>query len=54
MVLLILPLQANGAVKGETITVTPDLGETENSPFQYKKLLEDREADGGGDKIREK
>ncbi|MCD8052628.1 MAG: hypothetical protein LUF00_00970 [Lachnospiraceae bacterium] len=35
-VLLILPLQANGAVKDGTITVTPDLGETENSPFQYK------------------
>ena len=35
-VTVIFPLQAVGTVKGNSITVTPDLGSTADSPFVYK------------------
>ncbi len=35
-VTLVLPLIANGAILGNQITVTPNLGDTNSSPIQYK------------------
>jgi len=33
---IILPLRAEGEVEGKTLTVTPELGSTEGSPFVYR------------------